>query len=102
MSNKTGGRVSNVVVRYQVIEERQRGSVRVARRSGLRIQEAYLEGREVGEFDGTNNQFKIPEGIAEVLKVEWRDANGQTAVYKYPRPRRCRFRTNPGYNYYRD
>ncbi|MEM6502958.1 MAG: hypothetical protein AAF685_14110 [Cyanobacteria bacterium P01_C01_bin.89] len=102
VSNRTGEKVSNIVVRYQVVEKRRGGSMRVARRSGLRVKESQLESRGVGEFDGNNNQFNIPDGIAEVLSVEWRDANGRAAQYKYPRARRCRFRTFSNYDYYRD
>ena len=73
--------------------------MRVARRSGVRIRNPRLESREVG---GNNNQFNIPEGIAEVMSVEWRDTNGQVAQYHYPRPRRCRFRADRNSDYYRN
>ena len=94
VSNRTGGTVTNVVVRYQVIEQRDGDSTRVARRSGLRIDEKKLEIQGEGRFEGTNNKFNVPNGETEVLSIEWRDRNGQKAGYKYPRPRYCRFGSN--------
>ena len=94
VSNETGILVTNVVVRYQVIEE-DGNARRVGRRSGLRIEEDQLQADSSGRFNGTKNKFRVAESLSdaytEILGVEWRNADGEAREYRYPTPRVCRY-----------